>query len=102
MLCRRGLGCENSWSACELFNKLCSNFIIIEITSGRAGCIPVVVARLRTMPGVNAPNGLFGGEPGASWRVPSHAVGAVQAQKDQTCNITSSFRVQPLAIWALA
>ena len=33
---------------------------------------------------------------------PLNAVGAVQAQKDQTCNITSSFRVQPLAIWALA
>src|ERR1041384_2696744 len=102
MLCRRGLGCENSWSACELFNKLCSNFIIIKITSGRAGCIPVVVPWLRTVPGLNAPNGCFGGEPGASWRVPSDAVGAVQAQKDQTCNITSSFRVQALAIWALA
>jgi len=33
---------------------------------------------------------------------PLNAVGAVQAQKDQTGNITSSFRVQPLAIWALA
>src|ERR1041385_5105608 len=65
MLCRRGLGCEDSWSACELFNKLCSNFIIIEITSGRAGCIPVVVPCLRTVPGLNAPNGCFGGEPGA-------------------------------------
>src|SRR3954463_11239040 len=28
MLCRRGLGCENSWSACELFNNWCNNFII--------------------------------------------------------------------------
>ena len=28
MFSRRGLGFENSWSACELFNKLCSNFII--------------------------------------------------------------------------
>ena len=33
---------------------------------------------------------------------PLDAVGAVQAQTDQTGNITSSFRVLPLAIWALA
>ena len=48
------------------------------------------------------PDWLLGGEPGALWRVPSDAVGAVQAQKDLTDKITSSFRVQPLAIWALA
>ena len=30
------------------------------------------------------------------------SVGAVQAQKDRTDLVTSSFHVQPLAIWALA
>ena len=33
---------------------------------------------------------------------PLNAVGAVQAQKDRTDSVTSSFHVQPLAIWALA
>ena len=33
---------------------------------------------------------------------PLNAVGAVQAQKDLTDSVTSSFHVQPLAIWALA
>ena len=33
---------------------------------------------------------------------PLNAVGAVQAQKDQTESVTSSFHVQPLVIWALA
>ena len=62
----------------------------------------MVVPCLRTVLGLNAPNGCYGGESGASWCYPLNAVGAVQAQKDQTCNITSSFRVQPLAICALA
>ena len=33
---------------------------------------------------------------------PMNAVGTVQAQKDRTDSVTSSFHVQPLAIWALA
>ena len=33
---------------------------------------------------------------------PLNAVGVVQAQKDRTDSVTSSFHVQPLAIWALA
>lgn len=75
MLSRRGLGFENPWSACELFKKLCSNLIIIEITSGRAGCILEAVPCLRTVPGLNAPNGCFGGESGASWCLPSERSG---------------------------
>ena len=62
----------------------------------------VAVPCLRTVLGLNAPNGCYGGEPVASWCYPLDVVGAVQAQKDQTGNITSSFRVDPLAIWALA
>src|ERR1041385_7479198 len=102
MLCRRGLGCENSWSACELFNKLCNNFLINRNHFWRAGCIPVVVPWLRTVPGLNAPNGCLVVNRVRHGVYPLNAVGAVQAQKDQTCNITSSFRVHPLAIWALA
>ena len=33
---------------------------------------------------------------------PLNAVGTVQAQNDWTDSVTSSFHVQPLAIWALA
>src|ERR1041385_1669994 len=102
MLYRRGLGCENSWSACELFNKLCSNFIINRNHFWTGGLHPGSCALSKDSAGVKCTQWLFGGEPGASWCLPSHAVGAVQAQKDQTCNITSSFRVQPPAIWALA
>src|SRR3954464_1461256 len=98
MLCRRGLDCENSWSACELFNKPCSNFIINRNHFWTGGLHPGGCALSKDSVG---PNGCYGDESGASWCYPLNAVGAVQAHKDQTDNITSSFRVQPLAIWAL-
>src|SRR3954465_5171881 len=102
MLCRRGLGCENSWSACDLFNNLFSNFIININHLWTGGLHPGGCALSKDSAGVKCTQWSFGCESGASWGLPSQAVGAVQAQKDQTCNITSSFRVQPLAIWALA
>ena len=103
MLGRRGLGCENLCSACELFNKLCSNFIINRNHFWTGGLNPGGCALSKDSAGVKCTQWFdFGGEPGASLCLTSHAVDAIQAQKDQTCNITSSFRVQPLAIWALA
>src|SRR3954463_1952636 len=102
MLCRRGLGCDISWSAYEIFNKLCSNFIINRNHFWAGGLHPGSCGSVEDSAGGKCIQWLLGGEPGAVWRGPSNAVGAVQAQKDQTCNITSSFRVQSLAIWALA
>ena len=103
MLCRRGLGCENSLSACELLNKQCSNFIINRNHFWTGGLHPGGCALSKDSAGAKC----------TQWFVwlcigmrhgfyPLNVVGAVQHQKDQTCNITSSFRVQPLAIWALA
>src|SRR3954470_21648362 len=100
MLCRRGLGFENSLSACELFNELCSNFIINRNHFWMGGLHPGGCALSKDSDGVKCT--CYGGESGVSWCYPLNAVGAVQAQKDQTGNITSSFRVQRLAIWALA
>ena len=58
---------------------------------------------LRTVPGLNAPNGLILVVNRVRHGVyPLNAVGAVQAQKDRTDSVTSSFHVQPFAIWALA
>jgi len=54
------------------------------------------------VPGLNAPNGCLVVNRVRHGAYPLNAVGAVQAQKDLTGKITSSFRVQSLAIWALA
>src|ERR1041385_139390 len=82
------------------FNKLCSNFIINRNHFWTGGLHPGSCALVKDSAGVKCTQCLFGGEPGATRCLPSDAVGAVEAQKDQTCNITSSFRVQPLTIWA--
>src|ERR1041385_8294825 len=102
MLCRRGWVVRIHGVHVSYFNELCSNFIINRNHFWMGRLHPGSCASVDDSAGVKCTQWLFGGEPGASWRVPSHAVGAVQAQKDQTCNITSSFRVQPLAIWARA
>ena len=96
------MGSENSWSACELFKKLCSNFIINRNDFWTSGLHPGGCALSKDSAGVKCTQWLFGCESGVTWCLPSHTVGAVQAQKDQIGNINSSFRVQALAIWALA
>ena len=103
MLCRRGLGCENSWSACEISNNLCSNFLINRNHFWTGGLHPGSCALSKDSAGAKCTQWfVMVVNRVASWCYPMNDVGAVQAQKDQTCNITSSFRVQPLAIWALA
>src|SRR4051812_38024889 len=102
MLCRRGWVVRISWSACELFNKLCSNFILNRNHFWTGGLHPGSCGSVEDSAGIKCTQWFALVVDSASWRVPSDAVGAVQDQKDQTCKITSSFRVQPLAIWALA